>query len=160
MPVTKPMLTPYLTTHYDGAPNKGLHIPYHSQESITSQHSGGLTDTSAKPDHGTSTHNNVVDDCFAADLLSLYKVPSRFVFRDSKKEHKQSHHKRFGFFSLHRRHVTPHNEPKVPISTKHYMPLLEALRKRDAPSLNQLYGDFTSDICSGAGGGVRQTNCP
>ncbi|ORX70414.1 kinase-like protein [Basidiobolus meristosporus CBS 931.73] len=140
---------------YHEAPNKGIHIPYHSQESLASQYSTGLCDSSTHLDTSTTTPS---DDCFTAGMSSLYKVPSRFVFRDSKKDRKSTQQKKFGFFSLRKKHLKSQHESKA--RSNDYMPLLDALRKRNAPSINQLYGDYTNDICSGAGGGVRQTYCP
>ncbi|KAK9723396.1 Nitrogen permease reactivator protein [Basidiobolus ranarum] len=157
-PVTTYQMIPHLHLYHQ-APNKGIHIPYHSQESLSSQYSTGFNDSTTKLESGV-TISSSSDDCFTAGMSSLYKVPSRFVFRDNKKERKSTNHKRFGFLNLRKKHLKSQHESNAKSASKDYMPLLDALRKRDAPSLNQLYGGFTNDICSGAGGGVRQTYCP
>ncbi|KAK9723397.1 serine/threonine protein kinase [Basidiobolus ranarum] len=171
MSTTKPIMIPYNHRGVDNihhmsvnSPNKGIHIPYHSQESLFSHCSAKFDNCSIKSgyssiassDPSTSTDLN---DHFTISMSSLCKVPSRFIFRDTKKDRKSSTSKHFNFFSSFK--STKPVEKSLPKqAVQQYTPLLEALRKRVAPSLNQLYGEYTDSIFCGPMGGVRKTTCP
>ncbi|ORX85042.1 kinase-like protein [Basidiobolus meristosporus CBS 931.73] len=168
MSVTKPMVIPYnhggINHMRTNSANKGIHIPFHSQESLFSQcstfdncsiRSGVSSIASSAP--SAHTDNNA-HDSFTVSMSSLCKVPSRFRFKDAKKDRKSTRHS--GFFSTIFHQSSKSHEPSPAPVSQYCAPLLEALRKRSAPSLNQLYGPFTDSIYSGPMGGVRITTCP
>ncbi|ORX96707.1 kinase-like protein [Basidiobolus meristosporus CBS 931.73] len=174
MPATKPLMIPYLGADKArvgaNSPNKGISIPYHSEESLVSHYStkfdscsikSGFTSiASTAPSTPTNT-SNAAHDSFTIGMSSLYKVPSRFIFRDAKKDRKSFTSKHFSFLSNMLKKPSKPCEQTLPKrQTRYYAPLLDALRKRAAPSLNQLYGEFTDSISCGPGGGVRETLCP
>ncbi|KAK9695701.1 serine/threonine protein kinase [Basidiobolus ranarum] len=176
MSTTKPLMIPYMNLGIDKAhriransPNKGISIPYHSQESLVSQYSTKLDNCSIKSGYtsivstapSTPTNTTVsTHDSFTIGMSSLYKVPSRFVFRDAKKERKSFTSKHFSFLTNILKKSDKTTQPSLPkCQARYYAPLLDALRKRIAPSLNELYGQFTDSISCGPGGGVRETCC-
>ncbi|ORX99761.1 kinase-like protein [Basidiobolus meristosporus CBS 931.73] len=133
MPTAKYAASPYITSQKDLA-NKGINIPYHSCECDTTS---SATSSTSSLDSNSGT---------------LYSIPSRFIVptcKSKKPHHEHKHH--FGLFR------------KSKSEKKHkdsYLPLLEALKKRNAPSIHKLYGDSSHHVSSGAGGSVHVTRCP
>ncbi|KAK9765544.1 serine/threonine protein kinase [Basidiobolus ranarum] len=136
MPSAK-LASPYIRSQMN-LPNKGIHIPYHSQESLHIH---------SESDSNYSTVSSA--SSFDSTGCSLYKVPSRFVLSSFKHKKSTSHRKSpFNFLT---KHKNPKNRKEL------FLPLLEALKKRNAPSLYELYGATTDHVSTGAGGSVHVT---
>ncbi|KAK9763047.1 serine/threonine protein kinase [Basidiobolus ranarum] len=141
MHLTHHALSPYLSFHRDHV-NKGIHIPYHSQDSLHIQSECESSQSSAASSASSLDSTN----------CPLYSVPSRFVLSNLKLKKFSDEHK--SHFSLFKKHKSLKNRKES------FLPLLEALKKRNAPSLRKLYGDSSDHVSSGAGGSVYVTYCP
>ncbi|KAK9728243.1 Nitrogen permease reactivator protein [Basidiobolus ranarum] len=127
---------------YISPPNKGLHIPYnsygHVSYSISNSHKTSISSFS------TYTSNDSQCSGFSDE-----QIPERFVFSAAQKTKKKKHLKLPNLLK------TKSKSSKK--STTPQLPLLDALRKRDLPSLKELYGSFSEYMGNGASGNVRST---
>ncbi|KAK9728242.1 Nitrogen permease reactivator protein [Basidiobolus ranarum] len=133
---------PYASKAYIAMPNKGLDIPYNNYSSLSLHHSNAKFSSSS-----TSFSTFSSTDSDQSQYAS--QIPERFVFSAAQKTKKKKHLK---LSNLLKTKSKSSKKPTIPP-----LPLLDALRKRDLPSLKELYGSFGELIGHGASGNVRST---